>query len=48
MMPPLLRKAMLTLHIATSVGWLGAVCAYIALNAPIIAGADENTSAQPK
>ena len=31
-MPPTLRKFMLILHIATSVGWLGAVAAYLALD----------------
>ncbi len=41
MMPPRLRKAMLALHVATSVGWLGAIVAYIALNVPVIVGGDE-------
>ncbi|MQA01691.1 MAG: DUF2269 domain-containing protein [Streptosporangiales bacterium] len=31
-MPPRLRKLVLTVHIATSVGWLGAVAAYLALD----------------
>lgn len=31
-MPPRLRKVVLTAHITTSVGWLGAVVAYIALD----------------
>ncbi|MFI9585926.1 hypothetical protein ACIHCQ_29725 [Streptomyces sp. NPDC052236] len=31
-MPPRLRKTVLTAHVATSVGWLGAVCAYLALD----------------
>jgi hypothetical protein len=30
--PPLLRKAVLTAHVVTSVGWLGAVVAYLALD----------------
>jgi hypothetical protein len=30
--PPRLRKLVLTLHIASSVGWFGAVAAYIALD----------------
>ena len=34
-------KAMLAVHVAASVGWLGAIAAYIALNVPVIAGADE-------
>jgi hypothetical protein len=40
-MRPRLRKAMLAVHVASSVGWLGAIAAYIALNVPVIAGADE-------
>jgi hypothetical protein len=40
-MSPPVRKAMLAVHIASSVGWLGAIAAYIALNVPVIAGADE-------
>lgn len=31
-MPPPLRKVVLTIHVTTSVGWLGAVLAYIALD----------------
>ncbi len=31
-MPPRLRKAVLTAHVATSVGWLGAVLAYLVLD----------------
>jgi hypothetical protein len=31
-MPPRLRKVVLTTHISTSVGWLGAVLAYLALD----------------
>lgn len=30
--PPALRKAVLTTHVVTSVGWLGAVIAYLALD----------------
>jgi hypothetical protein len=40
-MPPRARKAMLAVHVAASVGWLGAIAAYIALNVPIVTGADE-------
>jgi hypothetical protein len=40
-MPPRLRKAMLAVHIASSVGWLGAIAAYIALNVPVVVAADE-------
>ncbi|HEX8347246.1 MAG TPA: DUF2269 domain-containing protein [Actinoplanes sp.] len=31
-MPPRLRKIVLTTHVATSVGWLGALVAYLALD----------------
>jgi len=40
-MPPRVRKAMLAVHVASSVGWLGAIAAYIALNVPVLTGADE-------
>jgi transposase len=40
-MPPRVRKAMLAVHVASSVGWLGAIAAYIALNVPVVTGADE-------
>ena len=39
-MPPRLRKAVLTAHVATSVGWLGAVLAYIALDVAAVTGTD--------
>lgn len=42
-MSPAIRKLMLTLHVTSSVGWLGAIAAYIALNVPVYAGADERT-----
>jgi len=35
------RKLMLTVHVAASVGWLGAVAAYVALNVPALASDDE-------
>jgi uncharacterized membrane protein len=35
------RKMLLTVHIATSVGWYGAILAYIALNVPLVSGAEE-------
>jgi uncharacterized membrane protein len=41
MTPPRLRKAMLTVHIACSVGWLGAIAAYVALNVPALTASDE-------
>lgn len=39
-MPPRLRKTVLTAHIASSVGWLGAVAAYLALDITAAAGTD--------
>lgn len=39
-MPPRLRKAVLTTHVATSVGWLGAVVAYIALDLTAVTSRD--------
>ncbi|MFG3497737.1 hypothetical protein [Streptomyces sp. NPDC047928] len=39
-MPPRLRKAVLTAHVATSVGWLGAVVAYLALDIAAVTGED--------
>lgn len=43
MMSAGIRKLMLTVHVASSVGWLGAIAAYIALNVPALAGRDEQT-----
>lgn len=31
-MPPTTRRALLTVHIVVSVGWIGAVAAFLALN----------------
>jgi hypothetical protein len=42
-MPPRLRKAVLTAHVATSVGWLGSVVAYLALDVVAVAGEDMAT-----
>ena len=39
-MPRRLRKAVLTAHVVTSVGWLGAVLAYIALDVTAVVGRD--------
>ena len=39
-MPPRLRKAILTAHVVTSVGWLGAVLAYIPLDVTAVASTD--------
>ena len=39
-MSPRLRKAVLTAHVVTSVGWLGAVIAYIALDVTAVANSD--------
>jgi hypothetical protein len=42
-MSPRLRRFVLTTHVATSVGWLGAVVAYIALDVSAVAGQDVQT-----
>jgi uncharacterized membrane protein len=39
-MPPRLRKAVLTTHVVTSVGWLGAVLAYVALDVTAVTSMD--------
>lgn len=38
---PRWRKGLLAVHVAASVGWLGAIAAYIALNVPVLVGDDE-------
>ncbi len=43
MMTPAIRKVALTVHIATSVGWLGSIAAYIALNVPALTSKDAAT-----
>lgn len=43
MMTPAIRKVALTVHIATSVGWLGSIAAYIALNVPALTSSDAAT-----
>ncbi|WP_395111485.1 hypothetical protein [Actinomadura sp. SCN-SB] len=40
---PRIRKFMLTMHITTSVGWLGALVAYLALDVTATAGHDVQT-----
>lgn len=42
-MAPRLRTFVLTVHIGSSVGWLGAIAAYLALNVPALTGAEEQT-----
>jgi len=42
-MPPRLRKIVLTAHVATSVGWLGAVLAYLALDITAVTGREIQT-----
>jgi hypothetical protein len=42
-MPPRVRKLMLAVHVGSSVGWLGAIAAYIALNVPALLDSDEQT-----
>jgi hypothetical protein len=39
-MPPGLRKLVLTAHLACSVGWIGAVVAYLALGVAAAVGRD--------
>jgi hypothetical protein len=41
MMSPVVRKLMLTVHVGSSVGWLGAIVAYIALNVAALVSEDE-------
>jgi hypothetical protein len=43
MLSPAARRALLVVHIAVSVGWMGAAAAYVALNVPALTGADEQT-----
>jgi hypothetical protein len=43
MMPPRLRKAMLAVHVGSSVGWLGAIAAYLALHVPALTGTEDQT-----
>jgi hypothetical protein len=42
-MPARLRKAVLTVHVTTSVGWLGGVLAYLALDVTAAVGQDPTT-----
>lgn len=42
-MSPRLRKGVLTAHVATSVGWFGAVLAYLALDVTAVTGQDVQT-----
>ena len=42
-MSPRLRKVVLTTHVATSVGWLGAVIAYLALDITAVTSTDIQT-----
>ncbi|HCT76292.1 MAG TPA: DUF2269 domain-containing protein [Micromonosporaceae bacterium] len=42
-MPPALRKIVLFTHVTTSVGWLGAVLAYLALDITTVASQDVAT-----
>src|SRR5919109_3625691 len=42
-MPPGLRKFALTVHLTASVGWIGAVAAYIALDVAAATGQDAQT-----
>lgn len=42
-LPPRLRKLVLTAHVTTSIGWLGALLAYIALDIIAVTGQDVRT-----
>ncbi|MPZ60264.1 MAG: DUF2269 domain-containing protein [Propionibacteriales bacterium] len=42
-MPPRMRKFALTVHVMTSVGWLGAIAAYLALHVPALTSQDPET-----
>lgn len=42
-MSPRLRRAALTVHVACSVGWLGAALAYVVLQVPALGSSDEAT-----
>jgi hypothetical protein len=42
-MSPAVRRAALTVHVACSVGWLGAALAYVVLNVPALTSTDEAT-----
>ena len=42
--PPLVRKAVLTAHVGTSVGWLGSVVAYLALDLAAVTSGDPEVS----
>ena len=42
-MSPALRKVTLTVHITCSVGWLGAIAAYITLNIPALTSSNTQT-----
>lgn len=43
-LPPRVRKGVLTAHVATSVGWLGAVVAYLALDVTAVVSRDMDTA----
>lgn len=42
-MSPRVRRAALTLHVATSVGWLGAIASYIVLNGVALGSGEESS-----
>ena len=42
-MPPGLRKLVLTVHLTSSVGWIGAVVAYLALGVAAVTSQDAQT-----
>src|SRR5215207_2863119 len=42
-LPPVLRKLVLTVHLTVSVGWIGAVAAYLALGVSAVTSHDAQT-----
>jgi hypothetical protein len=45
MLAPVARKTLLSIHIAVSVGWIGAAAAYVALNVPALTAGEQATRA---
>jgi len=43
MLSPTARRALLIVHIAVAVGWMGAAATYVALNVPALTAADEQS-----
>jgi ribose/xylose/arabinose/galactoside ABC-type transport system permease subunit len=45
MLSPVARKTLLAMHIAVSVGWMGAAAAYVALNVPALTADEQEARA---